>query len=395
MSNIVVVGASVAGVRAAQSLRELGYDGDITMIGEETGTPYDRPPLSKAFLSGDVQTDDLALLDPQELDALRARWMLGRCADSLDERTVRVGTESIPYDGLVIATGARARRLSFGDGAASAVHVLRTLADAQALRVALPAARRVVIVGGGFIGTEIASTTAREFGANVTLVEPAGLPLSSRLGPVSAGLWSRVARRHGIDVRPGVGVTDVAGNDPGGCQVRLSDGSSTTADLVVLGVGAQPNVEWLAGSGVELDNGVLTDGWGRTSLPRVVAAGDVARFTYGANRRRVEHWTNARDMPVVAVRALLGSVSGLDPGRAHDRVPYVWTDQFGVTVQVCGEVDPDLDLDVVHGTVEEESFAAVQRRAGRVSAVIAWSRPREFLKLRRTHDADMRPTAAT
>lgn len=385
MKRVVVVGSSLAGLRAAQTLRAEGFDGELTVVGAETHAPYDRPPLSKDFLLGKVAVADIALADDAALAELGACWLLGRRATALRPGRVGLDGEELPADGVVIATGARARTSGASSGLAG-VHVLRTLDDAAALRDGLTGASRVAVVGAGFIGTEVAST-AVALGARVTIVEPQALPLGQALGSQVAERLVSTIREHGVELRTGVGVAGIAGNQHV-THLELDDGSRVEADLVVVGVGAVPNTEWLDGSGVICGNGVLTDAWGRTNRPGVVAAGDVAC----ADGLRVEHWTNARDMPVVAARTLLADAAGAEAGAPHRPAPYVWSEQFGHRIQMVGRVRAGVPLDVVEGALGEAGFVAVQRVDDAVTAVVGWSMPREFTRRRRHHDADLRAT---
>ncbi|MFI6284869.1 NAD(P)/FAD-dependent oxidoreductase [Streptomyces sp. NPDC051018] len=384
MTTIAVVGIGLAGVRAAETLRAGGYDGRLVLVGEETVEPYDRPPLSKQVLSGERDLRDIALTDEDSRAALDAEWLLGVRATALDpvSRTLSLADgRSLSADGVVIATGARARRLP-GMPDMGAVHTLRTLDDAHRLRADLSRPGRVVVVGGGFIGAEVASS-ARGLGHEVTVVECEPMPLARQLGPAAAEILCRLHRDHGVALVTGVGVTGLLGEDSVRAVV-LSDGRLLPADVVVVGVGAVPNTEWLAGSGVACDNGVLTDEWCRTTVPGVVAAGDAAAYRCRGGRLRIEHWTNARDMPVTAAGSLVAGFQGQDPAAqpAHDPLPYVWSDQYGVRLQIAGRPAAGDVLELVSGSFDD-SFAAVYRNAGEISGVLAVDSAREFGRLRR------------
>ncbi|ACZ85742.1 NAD(P)/FAD-dependent oxidoreductase [Streptosporangium roseum] len=364
MNHVVVVGAGLAGVRSVEALRARGFGGTITLIGEETHRPYDRPPLSKSVLLGET---DSTVVD-SDLDALEVDFRAGVAAKGLREGVVETTEGELAYGGLVIATGARPIRLR-GDGPQ---HVLRTIDDALELRALLTSGTKVAVIGAGWIGAEVA-TAARRAGCEVTVVEAAGVPLSAALGPVGAHTVSWYAQA-GVDLRLGTAVASV---DQGG--LTLADGSTVEAGVVVTGVGVRPSVEWLAGSGLELENGVVTDEHLRTSLPDVVAVGDCAAWwsrRYG-RRMRVEHWDTALGAPDVAVAALLGDDAVYDP------VPYFWSEQFGHMVQYAGHHDGE-SL-VLRGDPATDAKWAVCWVAEdhRLTAVLAVNRPRDLVQGRR------------
>lgn len=375
-----MVGASLAGLSAARSLRKQGYDGRLVVIGDELHRPYDRPPLSKEFLAGTLGEADLAL-EAQDED-LGAQWLLGTRATGLDraDRAVRLADgREVRVDGLVIATGAAARRLPGSDGLAG-VHVLRTLDDARALRDELARGGRLVVIGGGFIGAEVAST-AYALGLDVTVVEVAPTPLAGPLGATMGGIVSGLHADHGVRLLCGVGVKGLSGER---CvdAVLLEDGRSIPADIVVVGVGARPCVEWLEGSGVELDNGVKCGADGRTALAGVVAVGDCANWydpRAGAHRR-VEHWTGARERPDAAVATLLAG-GAVVPG--VPRPPYFWSDQYGVRIQFAGHAAGADSVSVEEGAVDDRNVLAVYRRAGDPVAVLGMNQPRLFTRWRK------------
>jgi len=379
---VAVVGASLAGLSAARSLRKQGYDGRLVVIGDEPHRPYDRPPLSKEFLAGTVSEADL-LLEMDDED-LRAEWLLGARAVGLQvDGTERVlllddGRE-IRADGVVVATGAVARDLPGTDGLAG-VHTLRTLDDARALRDELALGGRLVVIGGGFIGAEVAST-AYALGLDVTVIEAAPTPLAGPLGETMGGIVSALHEAHGVRLLCGVGVKGLSGETRVDA-VLLEDGRTVPADMVVVGVGARPCVEWLEGSGVELDNGVKCGADGRTSLAGVVAVGDCANWydPQAGAHRRVEHWTGARERPEAAVAALLawGAVEAGVP-----RPPYFWSDQYGVKIQFAGHAAGADSVTVEEGATGDRSFLAVYRRAGQPVAVLAMNQPRLFMRWRK------------
>ena len=381
MKSVTIVGASLAGMRAAESLRREGFDGTVTVIGDETGAPYDRPPLSKQVLAGEWEPERIALYDEPALDDLQLTWRLGVRAAALDatSRTVTLeGGERVAADGVVIATGARTRTLP-GTEDLPGVYTLRSLADSLAIRAEFEATpRRVVVVGAGFIGAEVAAT-ARGRGLDVTMVEMAETPLERVLGAELGRVCADVHRDHGVDLRLGVGVAEITGDDRVE-QVVLSDGTRLDADVVVVGVGVIPNTEWLEGSGLAIDNGVVCD---ETCLaaPGIVAAGDVARWPnrlFGQSMR-VEHWDNAIDQGMAAARRLLAG----DDAEPFAPVPWFWSDQYDRKIQLAGRSGPDDEVVVVTGSPDERRFAAIYRRAGRIVAVLGFNRPRHVMQYRR------------
>ncbi|MGW7002463.1 NAD(P)/FAD-dependent oxidoreductase [Streptomyces sp. NPDC054933] len=380
MRAVAVVGASLAGLSAARALRKQGYDGRLAIIGDEPHRPYDRPPLSKEFLAGEIGEEALAL--EAEGEDLRADWLLGATAVGLDrrDRSVRLADgRSVRSDGVVIATGAAARTLPGATGLAG-VHVLRTLDDARALRQDLLRGGRLVVIGGGFVGAEVAAT-AHGLGLDVTVVEAAPTPLAGPLGGTMAAVVAALHADHGVRLLCGVGVTALSGGRRVDAVV-LDDGRRLPADTVVVGVGARPRVEWLAGSGVALRDGVECDAAGGTSIPGVVAVGDCAAWydpSAGAHRR-VEHWTAARERPAAAAAALLsGGLAAPEPPRP----PYFWSDQYGVRIQFAGHASGADSVTVEEGDPADRSFVAVYRCGGRPVAVLGVDRVRPFTRWRK------------
>lgn len=381
MKSVTIVGASLAGMRAAETLRREGFDGTITVVGDETDAPYDRPPLSKQVLAGEWEPDRIALYDSEALADLQLTWRLGTRAVGLEtaSHTVTLADgERLVADGVVIATGARTRTLR-GTEDLVGVYTLRTLTDSLAIRSEFDATPgRVVVVGAGFIGAEVAAT-ARGRGLDVTMVEMAETPLERVLGAEMGQVCAEVHRDHSVDLRLGVGVASITGADRVQ-QVVLSDGTRLDADVVVVGVGVIPNTEWLEDSGLRIDNGVVCD---ETCLaaPGVVAAGDVARWPNPLFRQsmRVEHWDNAIEQGMAAARRLL---SGPD-AEPFAPVPWFWSDQYDRKIQLAGRSGPDDEVTVVTGSLAERRFAAVYGRGGRIVAVLGVNRPRHVMQYRR------------
>jgi len=351
----------------------------VVVVEAEDRPPYDRPPLSKQVLAGTWEPDHVKL--PVDVDALTVEWERGRRAVGLDlvDRTVALDDgRALAYDGLVIATGASPRHLP-GGAERAGVHVLRTADDALALRADLDAGpSRVAVVGAGFIGSEVAAT-CRERGLEVSVVEALPVPMERILGAEMGAVMADLHRDHGVDVRLGVGVDGLVGDDRVE-GLALADGTTLAADVVVVGIGVVPATGWLEGSGLALDNGVVCD---ETLLaaPGVVAAGDLCRWP---NRRfdevmRVEHWEHAIDQGAAAARRLL---AGDGPGEAYEPVPWFWSDQYDRKIQLAGRSGVDDDLRIIHGDVAERRFVALYGRAGRVVGVLAVNRPRHVMQWR-------------
>ncbi len=385
LETVVVVGASLAGLRAVEALRRRGYEGRIVAIGAEPQRPYDRPPLSKEVLTGkwDEATTlrQTALRKPESWDDLATDWRLGVRATALDvgARELHLDSgESLAWDGLVIATGAAPRRIP-GTPDLAGIHVLRGLDDALAIRAAMEAGARVCVVGAGFIGAEVAAS-ARSRGLDVAMVEALPVPLERQLGAEMGKYLADLHRDHGVDLRCGVGVGGFEG-DGRVERVVLDDGSKIAADLVVVGIGVAPETGWLEGSGLRLDDGVVCDAR-CAAAPDVVAAGDVARWpnTLFDETMRIEHWTNATEQADAAVNRLL---DGPDATPDYAPVPYFWSDQYDVKIQHAGRSRPGDEVRLVDGGLEERRFVLLYGREGRVTGVLGFNRPRLVMQWRR------------
>ena len=381
LERVVIVGASLAGLRAAETLRQQEFAGNVTVVSDETETPYDRPPLSKKVLSGEWEPDRIRLRKPEIIESLAVDWVLGDRAVSADpsERFVTLQSgRRLDYDGLIIATGGVVRRLP-GQPDWQGVHTLRTLDDSLRLRAELEPGRRVIVIGAGFIGLEVAAT-ARTRGCEVTVLEGAPAPLIRGLGAEMGRLVARIHEQNGVNVRCGVGVDGFVEAEPGVVGgVRLSGGEIVGADVVVVGVGVAPATAWLESSGLELRDGVVCDETLRAA-PRVYAAGDVARWPNRLLGRevRVEHWTNASEQGAMAARNLLAESRG-EAGTAYESVPFFWSDQYTSRIQFLGRAEGDETVEIVAGSPDENSFVALYHQGDEFRAVLGVSRPKQTM----------------
>ncbi|MEU7901187.1 FAD/NAD(P)-binding oxidoreductase [Nonomuraea sp. NPDC049152] len=378
---IVIVGASLAGLRAAEALREEGFSGSLTIIGDEPYEPYDRPPLSKQVLKGWVPADHTLLPRLRELDA---QWRLGVAATGLDRATRQVRLadgEQVPYNRLLIATGTRARQWpNPAEAALEGVFSLRSRDDAARLQQALAAGpSRVLVIGGGFIGSEVASV-CRELDIPVTVAERGSAPLVGALGGVIGEIAAEMQRDHGVDLRCGVGVSSLEG-DAGGHvrRARLSDGATVEADVVLAALGSIRNVEWLEGSGLAAGFwGVGCDAGGRAfdingvATDTVYVAGDVARAPYVLYEYQflaMEHWDNA----VFGAEVAAHNMVSLEPDyRPHLLLPGFWSGQFGVNIKSVGVPPFGDEIVFAQGSVKEHRFAAAYGRRGRIVAAVTF-----------------------
>jgi 3-phenylpropionate/trans-cinnamate dioxygenase ferredoxin reductase subunit len=381
LDTIAIVGASLAGLRSAQALRRLGFAGRLVAIGDEPHLPYDRPPLSKEVLAGKWDAARTNLLRPED-EGLGVEWRLGERAAGLDlaaREVVLASGERVAHDALVIATGSAARRIPKLPALAG-VHVLRTLDDALALRAELERAPRVAVIGAGFIGAEVAAT-CRARGLEVAMLEALPAPLERGLGREMGTLLGEIHRDHGVDLRCNASVARLLGE--GRVEgLELADGTRIPADVVVVGIGSVPNTAWLESSGLELVDGVLCDASCRaTRAPRVVAAGDVARWPnelFGETMR-IEHWTNATEQADHAAATLLAGESGGAPFRP---VPFVWSDQYDCKIQIAGRIAPGDEACLVDGSLAERRFVVAYGRHGKLTGALGLGRPRVVMKLR-------------
>lgn len=385
MNRIVIVGASLAGIRTLESLRSEGFAGEIVLIGDEAGEPYDRPPLSKQYLAGSWDEERIQLSSWAKLvgdDQTVVHTGVRATRLSIADQTLYTTAGSFQYDGLVIATGARARQIA-GTEQLDHVHVVRAKADADRLRDQLVEGARVVVVGAGFIGAEVAAT-AKGRGCEVIVLEALPTPLIRQLGEEMGAAVGAVHERHGVSLRTNANIASI---DNGG--VTLADGTRFDADVVVVGVGAIPNVEWLSDSGLQIDNGVrcneslaavMADG---STAANIVAVGDVANWPNSRylvdgqpELMRVEHWTNAAESAMHAAKTLLGNGGPFAP------VPYFWSDQYDAKVQFLGRATGFDEVRVVDGSLAEGSWLALYRKGDRLVAVLGVTKMRVLMRFR-------------
>ena len=374
-----IIGANLTGGRAAEALRESGFDGRIVLVGAEPDRPYERPPLSKEYLRREVPQEKLYLRPPRYYEEQRIELRLGVAATRLDptERIVELeSAERLDYDKLLIATGCEVRRLGIPGTDLDGVRYLRTRTDSEELAALLETARRVVVVGAGFIGSEVAAS-ARTLGKEVTILEASAVPLVRALGAKMGEVCAMIHRNHGVDLRLSCHVQEFRGAGRVE-EVVLADGSLVDCDLVIVGVGVAPSVGWLQGSGLELDNGVLVNEYCETNLPGVYAAGDVANAWNPSlgERLRVEHYDNAQNHGIAAGKVMAG---GREP---YAPIPYFWSDQYEYTMQYVGHARGDDEI-VLRGDLSKRSFTALYVREGRVRAGFAIGRPKDIMATRR------------
>ncbi len=387
---VVIVGAALCGGTAAATLRHEGFDGELTLIGSESHPPYERPPLSKAFLRGEVPFED-ALVRPEAFwpeNGIEAR--LGVAATGVDtgrRRVLLTDGEEVPYDLLLIATGARNRRPPIPGLDLDGVLALRTVDEARRIQAEMEPGRRAVICGMGFIGSEVAASL-RSRGLDVTAIDSGRAPLERVLGPDVAAVLGAIHRDHGVRI---VGEDRVAGFEGGRRVERVltAGGAALECDFAVVGLGVEPNVQIVQDAGVEIDNGILVDEWCRTNVEGVFAAGDVANHWHPVfgRRMRIEHWQNARLQGRAAALSMLGK------GRPYDEIHWFWSEQFDDTLQYAG-FHTEWDEIVVRGRLEDRDFTAFYVKEGLVPAAASLNRPNDvrrampMIRSRRPVDLD-------
>lgn len=376
LRTIAIVGASLSGLRVAETLRQEGFAGCIRLVGAEDALPYDRPPLSKQFLRGEWDERRIALCSPEELAALDLELELGTQAVSLDRHgrhVVLADGRQVDYDAVVIATGAASwRPLAWELGG---VFDLRTLADARQIAATLAASRRLVVIGAGFIGCEVAAS-ARQLGVEVDLVEALPFPLARSLGALVGAYCADLHRSHGVRAHLGVAVDGLVGENGRVRAVRLASGELLETDVVIVGLGVQPVTDWLVASGLDIGDGVLCDENGRAG-PGVYAVGDVARWRRAGEPVRIEHWTNAVEQATHVGRHLLARPDGSPAGgRGLTAVPYFWSDQYTAKISAFGLPAPGDEAHVLAGALGEDRFVVGYRRGDRLSGTVVVNWPR-------------------
>jgi 3-phenylpropionate/trans-cinnamate dioxygenase ferredoxin reductase subunit len=363
---LLIIGASLAGAKAAESARGAGFEGRIVLVGAEEHIPYERPPLSKSILRGEDAPDSSQVHDPGYYPEQKIELLTGVTVESLDvegRRAQLSNGDSIGYSSVVLATGSAPRQLDVPGAQLGGVHYLRTVDDSVALSAAIKAARRVAVIGAGWIGSEVAAS-AKQMGADVVLIEPADVPLHRVLGAKVGGMFAKLHADHGVELRLGTGVTELRGGDSVQ-QVVLADGKIEAADLVVIGIGVTPRVELAEAAGLKIDNGVVVDEKLRASASGVYAAGDIANAWHPHYQRhlRTEHWANAQNQGSAA------GANAVSDGEAYTRLPYFFSDQYDLGLEYVGYASSDDEV-TIRGDFEKREFIAFYHRGGVVTAAM-------------------------
>jgi NADPH-dependent 2,4-dienoyl-CoA reductase/sulfur reductase-like enzyme len=384
-AGVVIVGGSLAGLHTAEALRSEGWTGSVTVIDAHAAPFHDRPPLSKDYLSGVVEAERLMLREQEKLHGLDITWKLGHTATSVDrERQVVVldDGEEVPYADLVVTTGVSPIVPAFMN--VPATRTLRTIEDADRLRASLKAETALIVIGAGFIGLE-AAATFRKVGARVDVVEALPTPLFRQVGPVVGEALRAVHEEHGVTFhlnRRAESVQQVGDR----VEVTLDDGVTLVGDVLLVAVGSVPGTAWLEGSGLTLDNGLVTDGRLRAA-PHVYGAGDVVRWPHPLVDRtvRIEHWSNAIEQGKYVAK----EIAGTSDGAPFDGLPYFWSDQYDRKIQAHGFVDGAADLELIDGDFSGQKFAAVYLVDGRAVAAVGVNNPRQVIAGRKRVLADL------
>jgi 3-phenylpropionate/trans-cinnamate dioxygenase ferredoxin reductase subunit len=363
----MIVGAGLAGAKAAEALRDQGFDGRIVLLGDEPHRPYERPPLSKDYLTGKSEREQVFVHPAAWYGEHHVDLRAGQAVTAIDRaaRQVTLADGShVGYDKLLLATGAGPRRLPVPGADADGVHHLRRIEDSERIKDTLATASRVVVIGGGWIGLEVAAA-ARQAGVEVVLLEAAELPLLGVLGPQVAQVFADLHRDHGVDLRSNTKITAIITDHGKATGVLLADGTSISADAVIVGVGINPNTQLAADAGLKVDNGIVVDATLATSDPGICAVGDVANAAHPVlgTHIRVEHWANALNQPATAAATMLGRQA------AYDRLPYFFTDQYDLGMEYTGHVGHGgYDQVIFRGDVAARQFTAFWCNHNRVLA---------------------------
>lgn len=389
--SVAIVGGGQAGYQVAAALRQKGFEGPLTLLAGEAEPPYERPPLSKAFLLGERDAGSLAFRPPAFYDERKIDLRLGETAIAIDRERNQVATSEgnvLPWDRLVLATGARARRLPTPVGGLSGVHVLRSLADARGLAAELVEGRRLVILGGGYIGLEVAAA-ARRRGLDVVVIEALERPMARTASPAIAAALTRRHRAAGVGFRFGARLAEPIARDGRLAGLRLAGGEEIATDLLLVGIGAEPEDSLARDAGLAVDSGILVDAAGRTSDPNIFAAGDCTRRRHplAIEPVRIESVQNAVDQAKAVAAAILGEPVPPEP------VPWFWSDQYELKLQIAGLLAAG-DEAVLRGDPASDSFSVAHLRAGRLVAVESLGVPRDHVQARKAIAAGIRPDRA-
>ena len=386
MNTVVIVGSSLAGLRAAETLRLEKYEGRIIIVGAENREPYDRPPLSKKVLAGEWEAERISLRKPEDLAKLNIDWKLGSAATALDakNRIINLASgETISFDGLIIATGSGVRKLP-NQPEWKGIHVVRTLNDSLKLRADLNPGARLVVIGAGFIGLEVAAT-AKARGCEVTVLEGAPAPMMRGLGAEMGQAAALVHADNGVQLRCDVKVAGLVEGSPGAVGgVALDGGEIVPADVVVVGIGVVPATQWLENTELELRDGVVCDTTLNAGVSGMYAAGDICRWFNNLydEEMRVELWTTASEQGAAAASNLLAVSRGEQP-KPYAAVPFFWSDQFTARIQFLGRANGDETAHIVVGSPEERSFVALYEKDGYLKAALGVSRPKQLMPFRK------------
>ncbi|KRA24693.1 hypothetical protein ASD65_09900 [Microbacterium sp. Root61] len=376
LGKVVIVGAGAAGTRFAQALRRGGYDGEVVLVGDERGLPYHRPLLSKEVLSSAKEMDDIRLCSAEDLAEQQIEFVRGTHAVGLDlagKQVLIEEGESISYDTLIIATGVRPRLVGTAI-TGGRTHTLHTALECYGLRAALVGAQRVAVIGGGFIGSEIAATV-RELGRDVELISSTRHPLERVMGTWAGQHVARVHEANGVQLRMSTRVTDVSATSDG-VRVNLADGGTVEADIAIIGIGSSPATQWLENSGLDIHDGVVVDSDGRTQDESIWAIGDIARRrAEDGSTLRVEHWTSATEQADALARLLLGK-----PPVTIPKLDYLWTDMYGFKIQMFGHIPAGAQEHVL--LEEEGKFIVAYTVDGRLCAVVGRGVAGRFMRFR-------------